>query len=148
MMGTLIQKVSDIENKYTELKSRAKVSDSVCQIDESMNITPGRDEEDEIDDCLSSVSARGQEKQTPHVDMVGTDEQSDGCAGGDNKNTNKESDPVSDSEFCVTVKWQDEDVFSLLEADLKTQEQAGKPVVKKLAKVTRNLFSVKLPNKN
>lgn len=36
-MGTLIQKASDIENKYEELRGGAKETDSVSQNDESMN---------------------------------------------------------------------------------------------------------------
>ena len=37
-------------------------------------------------------------------------------------------------------------MFALLEADLE-QEQAGKPVAEKLANITENRFSVKLPEK-
>ena len=44
--GTLVQKVSDIENKYEELRGKAmdEYADSVCE--HSMNTVPGRGEEE------------------------------------------------------------------------------------------------------
>ena len=52
--------------------------------------------------------------------------------------TRTESDSViRESDFCVAVEGRDGDMFSLLlEADLEIQEQAGRPVAVKLAKVT------------
>ena len=52
MIGTLVQKVTDIENKYEELRGKAmdKDADSVCE--DLMNTTPGWGEED----ACSSVS--------------------------------------------------------------------------------------------
>ena len=54
MIGTLVQKVSDIENKYEELRGKAmdEDADSVCE--DSMNTAPGRGEED----ACSSIWAR------------------------------------------------------------------------------------------
>ena len=88
VMGTLIQKVSDIKNKYGEFRASAKDTDSVCQNDKSMNTAPGRGEEDEINDSLNSVSDKGQE-QTPHANRVSTDDKRDGCARCGNKYTHK-----------------------------------------------------------
>ena len=71
MIGTLVQKVSDIENKYEELMGKAmdEDADSVCE--DSMNTAPGRVEED----ACSSVSARsrGADAHTSRADRVGTD---------------------------------------------------------------------------
>ena len=78
-----------------------------------MTTASGRDEEDEANDSLSSVWARGQEEQTPHADRISTDDnKSDGFARGGSKNTHKESDSVTVNDFCVAVEERDEDVFS------------------------------------
>ena len=145
MIGTLVQKVSDMENKYEELRGKAmdEYADSVCE--HSMNTAPGRVEED----ACSSVPARGRgvDAHTSRADRVGTDnnQSADGCAMGGSKNTHRHTDSISESDFCITVAQNEEnDVFSLLEADLDLQEKEGKPVAEKLAKVARSRFSVKL----
>ena len=82
MIGTLVQKFSDTENKYEELRGKAmdEYADNVCE--DSMNTAPGRGE----DEACSSVSARGRgaDAHTSWADRVGTnDNQSaDGCATG------------------------------------------------------------------
>ena len=69
----------------------------------------------------------------------------DGCTRGGSKNTHRDTGSISESDSCITVAQNEEnDVFSLLEADLDMQEKEGKPVTEKLAKVTRSRFSVKL----
>ena len=119
------------------------MADSVYE--DSMNTAPGRGEEDEC----SSVSARGRgaDAHTSRADRVGTDDNqsADGCVRGGSKNTHRDTDSISESDFCITVAQNEEnDVFSLLEADLDIQEKEGKPVAEKLAKVARGKFSVKL----
>ena len=53
----------------------------------------------------------------------------DGCARGGSKNTHRDTDSISESDFCITVAQNEEnDVFSLLEADLDIQEKEGKHV--------------------
>jgi len=43
--------------------------------------------------------------------------------------THRETDSISESDFCITVAQnEDNDVLSLLEAELDTQEKEGKPV--------------------
>ena len=68
VIGTLVQKVSDIENKYEELRGKAmdEGADSVCE--DSLNTAPGRGEED----ACSSVSAggRGADAHTSQADRV------------------------------------------------------------------------------
>ena len=87
MIGTLVQKVSDMENKYKELRGKVmdEDADSVCE--DSMNTAPGRGEED----ACSSISARGRgaDAHTSQADRVGTDDNqsADGCARGGSKNT-------------------------------------------------------------
>ena len=98
-----------------------------------MTTASGRDEEDEANDSLSSVWARGQEEPTPHADRAGTDDKTDDSARSGSKNTHQQSESDYGSHFCVAIEGQDEDVFLLLEADLEIQEQAGKPVAIKLA---------------
>ena len=69
----------------------------------------------------------------------------DGWARGGSKNTHTDTGSISESDSCITVAQNEEnDVFSLLEADLDIQEKEGKPVAEKLAKVARSRFSVKL----
>ena len=59
--------------------------------------------------------------------------------------THRDTDSISESDFCITVAQNEEnDVFFLLEADLDMKEKEGKPVTEKLMKVTRSRFSVKL----
>ena len=59
--------------------------------------------------------------------------------------SHRDTDSISESDFCITEAQNEEnDVFSLLEADLDIQEKEGKPVAEKLAKVARSRFSVKL----
>ena len=59
--------------------------------------------------------------------------------------THRDTDSISESDFCITVAQnEDNDVLSMLEADLDIQEKEGKPVAEKLAKVARSRFSVKL----
>ena len=55
IIGTLVQKVSDTENKYEELRGKVvdDYPDSVCE--HSVNTALGRGEED----ARSSISARG-----------------------------------------------------------------------------------------
>ena len=55
MTGMLGKKVSDIENKYEELRGKAMDVDADSACEDSMNTAPGRCEED----ACSSVSARG-----------------------------------------------------------------------------------------
>ena len=54
------------------------------------------------------------------------------CARGGSKNAHRDTDStISESDFCITVAQNEEnDVFSLLEADLDIQEKEGKPVAK------------------
>ena len=62
MMGTLIQKLSNIENKMSSSKVEQKrLIVFVTMHEESMNTAPGRGQEGEINDSSSSVSDRGQE---------------------------------------------------------------------------------------
>ena len=141
MIGTLVQKVSDIENKYEELRGKAtdEYANSVCE--DSMNTAPGKGE----GDACSSVLARGRgaDAHTSWADRVGTnDNQSaDGCATGGSKNTHKDTDSISESDFCITVAQNDKN--DVLEADLDIQKKEGKPVAEKLSKVARSRFSVK-----
>ena len=85
--GTLVQKVSDIENKYEELRGKAMDVDADSACEDSMNTAPGRGEED----ACSSISARGRgaDAHTSQADRVGTDDNqsADGCARGGSKNT-------------------------------------------------------------
>ena len=141
MIGTLVQKVSDIENKYEELRGKAmdEGADSVCE--DSLNTAPGRGEED----ACSSVSAggRGADAHTSQADRVGADDNqsADGCARDGSKNTHTDTDSISESDFCITVAQNEQnDVFSLLEADLAIQEKEGKLVAERLAKVARSRF--------
>ena len=46
MIGTLVQKVSDIENKYEGLKEKAMDEDADSACEDSVNTAPGRGEED------------------------------------------------------------------------------------------------------
>ena len=110
-----------------------------------MNTAPGRGEED----ACSSVSARGRgaDARTSRTDRVGADDNqsANGCARGGSKNTHRDTDSISESDFCIIVAQNEEnDVFSLLEAELHIEEKEGKHVAEKLAKVARNRFSVKL----
>ena len=72
VIGMLVQKVCDIENKYKELREIAmdKYVDNVCE--DSMITAPGIGEED----ARSSVSARGQgtDAHTSQADRVSTDD--------------------------------------------------------------------------
>ena len=91
MIGTLVQKVGDTENKYEELRGKAmdEDADSVCE--DSMNTAPGRGEEDKNTDACSRVSARGRggDARTSGADRVGTDDHqsADGWARDGSKNT-------------------------------------------------------------
>ena len=105
-------------------------SDSVCQSDESMNTAQGRGEEDDINDSLSSVLARGQEEYTPHADRVGTDDE--WWLRWGRQQGHAHWVRLSESDFCVSIEGQDEDVFFLLEADIEIQEQVGKPITEKV----------------
>ena len=135
MMGTLVQKVTEMEKKYDELSKAKDSSDSVYEnVEKEMYTAPGRGEEDN----LSSISAASRREE-----RVSTDSKKKGCAAGGSK----EEDSASDSDFCVTLQGPEEDVFALLEADLEKEEQAGKPVAEKLANITKNRFSVKLSEK-
>ena len=135
MMGTLVQKVTEMEKKYDELSKAKDSSDSVYEnAEKEMYTAPGRGEEDN----LSSISAASRREE-----RVSTDSKKKGCAAGGSK----EEDSASESDFCVTLQGPDEDVFALLEADLEKEEQAGKPVAEKLANITKNRFSVKLSEK-
>ena len=134
MIGTLVQKVTDIENKYEELRGKEmdEYADRVCE--DSMNTAPGRGEED----ACSSISARGRgaDAHTSRADRVSTDDNqsADGCTRDGSKNTHRDTDSISESDFCITVAQNEENnVFSLLEADLDIQEKVGKPVAEKLA---------------
>ena len=83
-----------------------------------MNTAPGGGEED----ACSSVLARGRGADahvyiTSRADRVGTDDSqsADGCARGGSKNTHRDTDSISESDFCITVAQNEEnDVFSLL----------------------------------
>ena len=135
MMGTLVQKVTEMEKKYDELSKAKDSSDSVCEnAEKEMYTAPGRGEEDN----LSSISAASRREE-----RVSTDSKKKGCAAGGSK----EEDLASESDFCVTLQGPEEDMFALLEADLEKEEQAGKPVAEKLANITKNRFSVKLSEK-
>ena len=142
MIGTLVQKVSDIENKYEELRGKAmdEYADSVCE--DSMNTAPRRGREE---DACSSVSGRGRgaDAHTSRTDRVGTDDNqsADGCARDGSKNTHRDTDSISESDFCITVAQNDKN--DVLEADLDIQKKEGKPVAEKLSKVARSRFSVK-----
>ena len=60
----------------------------------------------------------------------------DGCARGGSKNTHRDTNSISESDFCITVAQNEEnDVFCLLEADLDIQGKEGNPIAEKLAKV-------------
>ena len=70
MIGTLVevvQKVSDIENKYEKLRGKVmdEDADSVCE--DSRNTAPGRGEED----ACSSISAKGRDGDTQHHGLTG-----------------------------------------------------------------------------
>jgi len=67
------------------------------------------------------------------------------AAPGAAARTHTDTDSISESDFCITVAQNEEnDVLSLLEADLDIQEKERKPVAEMLAKVPRSRFSVKL----
>ena len=135
MMGTLVQKVTEMEKKYDEHSKAKDSSDSVYEnAEKEMYTVPRRGEEDN----LSSISAESQREE-----RVSTESKKKGCAAGGSK----EEDSASESDFCVTFQGPEEDVFALLEADLEKEEQAGKPVAEKLANITKNRFSVKLSEK-
>ena len=135
MMGTLVQKVTEMEKKYDELSKAKDSSDSVCEnAEKEMYTAPGRGDEDN----LSRISAASRREE-----RVSTDCKKKGCAAGGSK----EEDSASESDFCVTLQGPEEDVFALLEADLEKEEQAGKPVAEKLVNITKNRFSVKLSEK-
>ena len=107
MMGTLVQKVTEMEKKYDELSKAKDSSDSVCEnAEKEMYTAPGRGEEDN----LSSISAASRREE-----RVSTDSKKKGCAAG----FSKEEDSASESDFCVTLQGPEEDVFALLEADLE-----------------------------
>ena len=53
----------------------------------------------------------------------------EGCAAG----VSKEEDSASKSDFCVLFQGFEEDMFSLLEADLEKEEQVGKRILPKPA---------------
>ena len=104
MIGTLVQKVSDIENKYEELRGKAmdEGADSVCE--DSLNTAPGRGEED----ACSSVSAggRGADAHTSQADRVGADDNqsADGCArGGSGKNAHRRTQTLSVKVISVSL---------------------------------------------
>ena len=123
MIGMLVQKVSDTENIYEELRGKAMddYANSVCE--DSMNTAPGRGEED----ACSSVSAKGQcaDAYTSWADRVSTDDNqsADGCVRGGSKNTNRDTDSItiSESDFCITVAQNDEN--TVLEADLDIRKK-------------------------
>ena len=94
----------------------------------------GRGEEDNFSSGLAT--SRREER-------VSTESKNKGCAAGGSK----EEDSASESDLRVKFEGPEEDVFSLLEADLEKEEQAGKPVSDKLANITYNRFSVKLSEK-
>ena len=84
---------------------------------------------------------QGADALTSRADRVGTDDNqnADGCARGGSKNTHRDTDSISESDFCIiVVQNEDNDVFSLLQADLDIQEKEGKPVADQLAKVARS----------
>ena len=68
---------------------------------------------------------QGADALTSRADRVGTDDNqnADGCARGGSKNTHRDTDSISESDFCIiVVQNEDNDVFSLLEADLSISE--------------------------
>ena len=98
-LGMLVQKVSDIENKYKELRWKATDDDTDSVCDESMKTAPGRGEEDENTDACSMMHA------ILSCSRVGTDDNqsADGCTRGGSKNTHRDTDSISQSDFCITV---------------------------------------------
>ena len=106
-MGTLVQKVTEMEKKYDELSKAKDSSDSVCEnMEKEMYTAPGRGEEDN----LSSISAASRREE-----RVSTDSKKKGFATGGSK----EEDSAGESDLCVTFQGPEEDVFALLEADLE-----------------------------
>ena len=95
IIGTLVQNVSDIENKYKELRWKVMddYPDSVCE--HSVNTALGRGEED----ACSSISARGwgAAAHTSQADRVSTDDNQSA------DNTHGDTDSISESDFCITV---------------------------------------------
>ena len=101
MIGTLVQKVSDIETKYEQLRGKAmdEDSDSVCE--NSMNTAPGRGEED----ACSSVSARGRggEAHTSRANRVGTDDKVQMAAPGAAARTHTQTHTLSAKVISVST---------------------------------------------
>ena len=93
-------------------------ADSVCE--HSMNTAAGRGEED----ACSSVPARGRgaDARTSRADSVGTDDNqsADGCARGGSKNTHRDTDSISEGDFCITVA-QNED-FCITDLDIQERQ--------------------------
>ena len=136
IMGTLVQKVTEMEKKYDELSEAKDSSDSVCEnTEKEMYTAPGRGEEDN----LSSISAASRREE-----RVSTDSKKKGCAAGGSK----EEDSASESDFCVMLQGPEEDVFALLEADLEKEEQAGKPVAEKLQTLPKTGFLSNFQRRN
>ena len=93
-----------------------------------MNTAPGRGEED----ACSSVSARGRgaDAHASRADRVGTDDNQKRrrwlSQGRQQEHTHRDTDSISESDFCIIVAQNEEnDVFSLLEADLDIQGKEG-----------------------
>ena len=92
MMGTLVQKVTEMEKKYDELSKAKDSSDSMCEnAEKEMYTAPGRGQEDN----LSSISAASRREE-----RVSTNSKKKGCAAGGSK----EEDSASESDFCVTLQ--------------------------------------------
>ena len=101
---------------------------------------------------ISNISDASElEGEIPNIPVQANRELTErGIAGSRAGPTNDGSELSADSDnestaFCVEVKkvTENQDVFSLLEADLEKEEEAGPPVPEKLAKIVRNRFREK-----